>query len=281
MRTHGAWNAGWVLAVLCVAPSCDSGNGSGGETDAAVAKDSSDSAGAPDTAGGGLPDTAGGGLPDLTGRVYLFSRLETYVPTDMFNSTWAKDLSNDDIVIMLRVHEHDRATDTLSMSVVTGAAERDPVTGEVLAWHPSLAGTPLEVALADGAFTVDGTFTLDIMTENLSRPLHLVDLTGEGEILEDGGGVRNGVFVGGLLEGDMKTLCMGIAGLGSVNLHWFLTTGGICPDRDTDGDGTADAYTFDWHFDAVDITDRYDDGILEVVSWVTDCVSHEGACVPK
>jgi len=217
-------------------------------------------------------------LPDLTGRVYLFSTLATYVPTDMFNSTWDKDLASHDIVIMLRVHAHDQTTGALSMSVVTGAATLDPDSGAVLSYHPSLDGTPLEGVLADGGFELEEPFKLDIMTQFLSFPLHLVDLTGHGEILPDGSGMKNGYFVGGLLESDMKQQCMGVAGLGAVNLQWFLTTGNLCPDRDTDGDGALDAYTFDWHFDAVEITDLYDETPVEVLTSVTDCVPHEGGC---
>jgi hypothetical protein len=48
---------------------------------------------------------------------------------------------------------------------------------------------------------------------------------------------RDGDFVGGLLEADMKKQCMGVAGLGAVNLQWFLT----------------------WHFDAVEITGPCDE----------------------
>lgn len=242
-----------------------------------------------DGGGGTAPDVATGtdtvatpeveaALPDLTGRIYLFSTLATYAPTDLFNSTWDKDLAGHDIVIMLRVHAHDRVTGALSMSVVTGAATLDPGTGAVLSYHPALDGTLLEVTLSGGAFELEETFELDIMTQYLSFPLHLVDLTGHGEILPDGSGLRDGYFVGGLLEADMKTQCMGVAGLGAVNLQWFLTTGNLCPDRDTDGDGAADAYTFDWHFDAVEITGLYDDTPIEVLTSVTDCVPHDEGC---
>ena len=67
---------------------------------------------------------------------------------------------------------------------------------------------------------------------------------------------RDGVFVGGLLEADMKMQCMGVAGLGAVNLQWFLT----------------------WHFDAVEITGLYDETPRAVVTAVTDCLPHEAGC---
>ena len=260
----------FVLSIVIGLAACDGGDDGGGAVkDLVLAGDAESEMGSQE------------GLPDLAGRVYLFSSLETFVPTDMFNSTWQKDLDSNAIVIMLRVHTHDTATDVLTMSVVTGAAVADPDTGDVMSYHPSLEGTPLEVTLEDGAFELDETFKLDIMTENLSFPLHLVDLTGHGEILLDGSGMKDSYFVGGLLESDMMIQCMGVAGLGAVNLQWFLTLGGLCPDRDTDGDGTLDAYTFDWHFDAVEITDLYEEDIIVVPTAVTDCVPHMDGCAGK
>ena len=261
-----------IPILICVSFAlwtCDGGGGGGSQPD--VAPDQ--------TAAETSNDTGGGSdLPDLTGRVYRFSRLETYLPTDMFNSTWTKDLSENTIVILLRVHSHDTSTDAINMSVVSGTVKLDPETGEILSYHPDLEATYMDVVIEDGAFEVEETFIWDITTTNLSRPLHLVDLTGHGEVDIDGNEMRNGMFVGGLLEEDMKTLCMGIVGMGAVNLQWFLTLGGICPDRDTDGDGVADAYTFDWHFDAIEVTDLYSDEPLHVIPWVTDCTPHMEGC---
>jgi len=225
-----------------------------------------------------VPGEFASSLPDLTGRVYLFSRLETYRPTDMLNSTWTKDLANHTIVILLRIDAHDRATDAISASVVSGAAALDAETGAVVAYHPDRTPVVLEVVIEDGVFEVEEPFEWDLMTENLSRALPMVDLTGYGEVLPDGTGIRNGFFEGGVLEGDMQTLCMGVAGLGAVNLQWFMTLGGICADRDTDGDGVPDAYTFDWYFDAVEVTDLYDPSPLHVVPWLDECVAHTGSC---
>jgi hypothetical protein len=221
-------------------------------------------------------------LPDLTGRVYRVTDFVATAPTDGINPTWKKWADVYDLVMLFRIIEHDRAAGRIDAVVGCGGAARTP--GPDGAPIPErlfygLEPTPIVFAV-DGCELVFGKpLDIHLLTPWVSGEIPIREVTGAGTLAEDGARIERLDLSGFLGEDTAAATCIDVAGLGVVNLHWFFNLAGICPDADTDGDGTVDAYNFLGWVRAVDETALFDGGVVPIESQVPGCLAHEEPCV--
>ncbi|MFH1530855.1 MAG: hypothetical protein ABIK09_09010 [Pseudomonadota bacterium] len=221
-------------------------------------------------------------LPDLTGRVYRVTDFVATAPTDGINPTWKKWAEVYDLVMLFRILEHDRAAGRIEAMVACGGAEvsmgRDGVPRPERLYY-GLPPTPISFALVGCDLTFTVPLDIHLFTPWVSGEIPIQEVTGYGVLAEDGAVLERLDLSGFLSEATAAAICIDIAGLGVVNLHWFFNLAGICPDTDTDGDDVLDAYNFLGWVRAVDETALFDDAVTPIVSLVPECVPHEDPCV--
>ena len=221
------------------------------------------------------------GLPDLTGRVSRVTDFVATAPTDGINPTWKKWADAYDLVMMFRFLHHDRAAGSVDAVVACGGAElaggRDgPPAPERLFF--ALDPTPVSFTLDGCDLTIAEPIDIHLFTPFVSGEIPISRVIGAGAMSEDGAEITHLDLSGSLGEETAATTCIDIAGLGVVNLHWFFSLAGICPDVDGDGDGAVDAYNFLGWIRAVDATYLFDDGLELIASLVPDCEVHAAPC---
>ncbi len=221
-------------------------------------------------------------LPDLTGRVYRVTDFVATAPTDGLNSTWKKWADVYDLVMMFRILDHDRDAGWIKAVVACGGAEVSegpdgaPIPERLFY---GLEPTPIFFNVDGCDLTFDEPLDIHLFTPWVSDEIPILDVTGAGTLSGDGSEIEHLALSGFLSEATASAICIDMAGIGVLNLHWFFNTAAICPDVDIDGDGILDAYNFLGWVRAVDETPLFDEDMEPIESLVPECPTNEEPCV--
>lgn len=214
------------------------------------------------------------GLPDLTGRVFKVTEMNASHPTDKVNDVWNNDIGTCDLVILFHITEHDLETNVLQVEVTSAWADKTlDAEGKCVPKSYEFALEPsLMIMTIEGcAFDFSQKFDLNIVTPTVSKPFHVFGVTGDGIISEDGNEIPYCKLSGLIAEEETYDLCLEIPGLGTANFHWFMNLAKICPNADSDNDGTIDSYYFEGVLKATNETQYFiKDSIHPIVSAVKD-----------
>ncbi|GEM_PF-4640291 len=273
-----------ALVVGLVAFGCDSSDSSGDSKTTEDVKTSDDAA----DGTAGTDNIATGPCSDLDfsgGASFRVTKLLGIKPTDLVNPVWAKDISTYDLVLLMRITEHDKATGKLTMAMTSAKAQvATDGDGNVtpVSYTYALEPSTFEVKMKGCEFFIEEPIALSIMAPTVSKPFYIFGVTGSGKFAEDGMSISNVRLKGAISEEEATDLCMLVPGLSEVNFHWFMNTAGICPLFDSDDDGTADSYEFEGYLNAVQETDLHNlEGIDPMDSLVETCTPNTDPCKPK
>ena len=231
-----------------------------------------------------IPEGPCADMPDLTGRVYRVTDFVATEPTDGINPTWKKWADVYDLVMIFRVLSHDREAGRIEAVVACGGADLSegsdgaPVVERLFF---GLEPTPIHFEVDGCALTFTDPLDIHLFTPWVSSEIPIREVTGSGTLSNDGTEIERLDLSGFLSEATAAGICIDIAGLGVVNLHWFFNLAAICPDTDTDGDGVMDAYNFLGWVRAVNETPHFDEAVVPIESLVLDCTVHEEACLNR
>jgi len=227
-------------------------------------------------------DVPATGFPNLAGKAFVVTVLEAVEPTDLINETWASDMATYDLTILFYVVSHDSETGKFEFKVTSCAAEKE---GEGDNIKPLKFNFALDPSVVTGTlngtnFAFDEPFELDIMTPTINKPFHLFGLTGTGRFNKTGTMIQECWLEGAIKEDEIFDLCLTMPIMGPVNFHWFMNTGYLCPDFDSDEDGVVDSYKFSGDM-AAEETDLFDPSeIVTIVSLVEECPYDDEKCSP-
>ena len=277
----GSRLVGILLCSCCVTGGCDGLSEAGIDASEILAVETAP--GDPDGSfdEGSLRDPCAD-LPDLTGRVYRVTDFVATEPTDGINPTWKKWADAYDLVMLFRILEHDRVGGRVEAVMACGGAEvavgGDGEVAPVRLFY-ALEPIPVHFSLDGCGLTIEEPLDIHLFTPWVSAEIPIRDVTGVGTLSEDGAEIEQLELSGFLGEATAAAICIDVAGLGVVNLHWFFNLAGICADADTDGDMAMDAYNFLGWVRAVDATPLFDAEQVVIGSQVPECMVHEEPCV--
>jgi hypothetical protein len=230
-----------------------------------------------------LPAGACSEMPDLTGRAYRVTSLIATQPTDQVNEVWATDIGKYDLVLVFYVVSHNVETGDVELQVTSASAEKTDNGDETFTpvSYKYLLEPATFAAFFDGCkLKWTDPIELNIVTPTISKPFHVFGIVGHVVMSPDGNKLLDSWLEGAILATETHDLCLTIPGLGVANFHWFMNLAHICPDFDSDGDGSIDSYRFSGHLSAVDETELFELGVKPVESLVEDCVPNTEDCVP-
>jgi len=220
-------------------------------------------------------------LPDLTGRSFRVWEMFATEPTELINEFWAEGVKDYTIVILFHVVKHDVHACEMDMLVSTAWADKvknDDGTYTPLEYRYAQDPALLRVALNGLDIELIEELDLTLMSETVSKPIFIEGLVGGGSFSEDGKNMEELNLSGYITEESTFGLCLNFPVIGPANMHWFMTTGGICPKADLDEDGKPDAYNFKGVVRAVDESDLFKPGIHPIESLIEECPYHDEQC---
>jgi len=234
-----------------------------------------------ETCVGGVCLWSAGCPMDLTGKTYRVTDFLVDVPSNVMNESWEQDIAVGDLVLLLRVAQHNVATGELTLFLGSGKATIETQNGQPVFTAFAFALAPSETAAivdADCKIVLMQSFLLELLTANANKPLAIKVLSGTAKLSPNGMNVVTAQLSGGIQEVEVFDFCLNIPGLGTANLHWFFNLAHICPSTDFDADGAPEAYAFEATFKA-EATELFVPGIQPVESKIAQCVVHDLPCV--